>query len=306
MGFESKYIWMDGKLVEFEKATVHFLSSTLHYGIGAFEGIRCYDTPNGPAIFRLKEHMRRLLESALIVGLQNMPYTAEELIEAARLTVRANGFKQCYVRPLVYLGDSITTMNTDQCGVNVGIAAWDWGSYLGDAAIEAGIRANVSSYTRHHINVGMTKAKVTGNYANSSLAKTESIRLGFDEAIMLDPQGYVAECSGENIFLVRNGKIITPPLATILDGITRDTVFILAQDEGIDIREAPISRDQLYAAEEVFVTGTAAELIAIREIDFRKIGAGKMGPVTRKLQTVFQSVIHGNHPRSKDWLTYVN
>lgn len=305
MGFESKFIWMDGKLVEFEKANVHFLSSTLHYGIGVFEGIRCYDTPHGPAIFRLKEHIRRLVESALIIGFQCLPYTAEELVEAVRLTVRENGFKQCYIRPLVYLSGRNTSLNCDQGTVSVGIATWDWGSYLGEEANEMGIRANVSTFTRHHINVGMTKAKVTGNYANSTLAKTESARLGFDEAIMLDPQGYVSECSGENIFLVRNSKLYTPPLATILEGITRDAVLTMAQDEGIDIYEQSISRDQLYTAEEVFVTGTAAELVAVREIDFRKIGPGKVGPVTRKLQTIFQAVIHGTHPRSAAWLTYV-
>jgi branched-chain amino acid aminotransferase len=306
MGFESKFIWMDGKLVEFEKANVHFLSSTLQYGLGVFEGIRCYDTLRGPAVFRLKEHMRRLVDSAKILGFQSMPFSVEELVEATRQTVRINGFKECYIRPLVYLSNKNTSLNSDHGTVSVGIAAWDWGSYLGEEANEMGIRANISSFTRHHINVSMTKAKVSGNYVNSTLAKTESVRLGFDEAIMLDPQGYVAECSGENIFMVRQGKVYTPPLAAILEGITRDAILTLAQDEGIGVVEQAISRDQLYIADEVFVSGTAAELVAIREIDFRKIGSGKMGPVTRRLQKVFKDTLHGNHPRSAEWLNYVN
>jgi branched-chain amino acid aminotransferase len=306
MGYESKYIWIDGKLVEYEKATVHFLSATLHYGTGVFEGIRCYATPNGPAVFRLKEHTRRLVDSAHIMGFRDLPYSSEELMEAIKLTVRANGFKECYIRPLIYMGNTNPTLNTDNGTVNVGIAVWEWDSYLGEEALEKGIRANISSFTRHHLNVMMTKAKITGNYANSTLAKTESARLGFDEAIMLDPQGYVAECTGENLFLVRNGKIYTPSTATVLEGITRDATLTLARDEGFEVLEQPISRDQLYIADEVFVSGTAAELVAVREIDFRTIGAGKMGPVTRRLQKVFHAAIHGGHPRSAEWLDSVN
>ncbi len=306
MGYELKYIWLDGKLVEFEKATVHFLSATLHYGTGVFEGIRCYATPNGPAVFRLKEHTCRLVDSAHIMGFRDLPYSVEELMEAIKLTVRANDFKECYIRPLIYQGNTNPSLNTDNGTVNVGIAVWEWGSYLGAEALEQGIRANISSFTRHHLNVMMTKAKITGNYANSTLAKTELARLGFDEAIMLDPQGYVAECTGENVFLVRGGKVYTPPTATILEGITRDATLTLARDEGFEVVEQPIARDQLYIADEVFVSGTAAELIAVREIDFRTIGAGKMGPVTRRLQQAFHTAIHGGHPRSAEWLDWVN
>jgi branched-chain amino acid aminotransferase len=305
MGYESKYIWMDGKLVEYEKATVHFLSATLHYGTGVFEGIRCYDTPQGPAVFRLKEHTRRLVDSARILGFRELPYSATELMDAVKETVRANGFRECYIRPLIFMGSANASLNTDNGKVNVGIAVWEWNGYLGEEANEKGIRANVSSYTRHHLNVMMTKAKITGNYANSTLAKTESARLGFDEAIMLDPQGYVAECTGENIFLVRGNKIYTPPLAAILEGITRDATLTLAKDEGFEVIEQSISRDQLYIADEIFVSGTAAELVAVCEVDFRTIGAGKMGPVTRRLQNAFHSAIHGSHPRSAEWLDYV-
>jgi branched-chain amino acid aminotransferase len=305
MSYESKYIWMDGKLVEFEKATVHFLSATLHYGTGVFEGIRCYATPQGPAVFRLKEHTHRLVDSAKILGFRKLPYSEAELMDAIRQTVRANEFKECYIRPLIFMGNANGSLNTDKGSVNVGIAVWEWNNYLGEEALENGIRANISSFTRHHMNVMMTKAKITGNYANSTLAKTESDRLGFDEAIMLDPQGYVAECTGENLFLVRNNKVYTTPQAAILEGITRDATMTLARDEGFEVVEQPISRDQLYIADEIFVSGTAAELVAVREIDFRTIGAGKMGPVTRRLQKVFHNAIHGSHPRSAEWLDYV-
>ena len=306
MGYESQYIWINGKLVENEKATVHFLSATLHYGTGAFEGIRCYATPKGPAVFRLREHIRRLVDSAHIMGFRELPYSIDELMDAVKLTVRSNGFRECYIRPLVYVGTANPTLNTDNGTVDIGIAVWEWNSYLGEEALENGIRANISSFTRHHINVMMTKAKITGNYANSTLAKTESVRLGFDEAIMLDTQGYVSECTGENLFIVRGGKIYTPPTAAILEGITRDAALTLARDEGIEVIEQPVSRDQLYIADEVFVSGTAAELVAVREIDFRTIGAGKMGPVTRRMQKVFHAAIHGEHPRSAEWLDCVN
>lgn len=305
MGYDLKYIWMDGKLVNAENARVNFLNQALHYGAGVFEGIRCYDTPKGPAVFRLKDHMHRLMDSAKILGFREIPYTEEELFEAVKLTVRENGLRECYIRPLIYLGNVDVSLNSDNGTVNVGIAAWGWGKYLGEEANEKGIRANVSSYTRHHINVTMTKAKVTGNYANSIMAKTESTRLGFDEAIMLDPQGYVAECTGENLFLVRKGKLYTPPLATVLDGITRDSIITLAKDEGYEVIEGPISRDTLYIADEVFVCGSLAELVAVREIDFRTIGAGKMGPVTRRIQQRFHATVSGDGPRSADWLDYV-
>jgi branched-chain amino acid aminotransferase len=306
MGIESKYIWMDGKLVEYEKATVPFLSTALHYGLGVFEGIRCYSTNRGPAVFRLQEHMDRLINSAKILGFRELPYTASELVEATKETIRANGFKACYIRPLIYHSSPNFNLNLDSGFAKVGIAAWEWGSYLGEEAAEKGVRANVSSFTRHHPNVMMTKAKVTGNYSNSVLAKTESSRLGFDEAIMLDPQGFVAECTGENLFLVRKGGIISAHTATILEGITRDSLITLARDAGITVSEQPVSRDQLYIADEAFVCGTAAEVIAVTEIDYRTIGAGKMGPITRQVQQAFHALINGNHPRSAEWLDYVN
>jgi branched-chain amino acid aminotransferase len=220
--------------------------------------------------------------------------------------VSVNGYEECYIRPLVYLTDGGWNLTVDAGRPGVGIAVWEWNNYLGEEALERGIRANITSFTRHHPNVMMTKAKITGNYANSVLAKTESVRLGFDEAIMLDPQGYVAECTGENLFLVREGKIYTPPTAPVLEGITRETVVTLAEDLGFQVSEAPVSRDQLYIADEVFVCGTAAECVALREIDFRTIGDGRMGPVTKAVQQAFQAAIRGRHPRSAEWLDYVN
>ncbi len=306
MGMQSKYIWMNGELVEFEKATLHFLTPALHYGVGVFEGIRCYATQRGPAVFRLKEHIRRLIHSAKILGFRQLPYTEDELMDAVRLTVSANGFDECYIRPLIYLTDGGWNLTVDAGKAGVGIAVWEWKNYLGEEALEKGIRANIASFTRHHPNVMMTKAKISGNYANSVLAKTESMRLGFDEAILLDPQGYVAECTGENLFLVKDGKLFTPPLAPTLEGITRDTVITLAHDLGYEVTEAPIARDQLYIADEVFVCGTAAECIALREIDFRTIGSGKTGPITRAIQQAFHAAVRGLHPRSEQWLDYVN
>jgi branched-chain amino acid aminotransferase len=297
---------MDGELVPYEKATVHFLTPALHYGIGVFEGIRSYATDRGPAIFRLTAHAERLITSALVLGFRELPFTAAELGDAMRLVVAANGFNECYVRPLIFLSDGGWNLNVDAGRASVGIAAWEWKNYLGDEALAQGIRANIASFTRHHPNVSMTKAKIAGNYANSVLAKTESVRLGFEEAIMLDPQGFIAECTGENIFIVKRGQIYTPPLATILEGITRDALLTLAGDLGYAVTETPISRDQLYTADEVFVCGTAAECIGLREIDFRTIGDGKTGPVTRALQQAFHAAIHGRHPRSAEWLDYVD
>jgi branched-chain amino acid aminotransferase len=296
---------MDGALVEYENATLHFLTPALHYGVGVFEGIRCYATDGGPAIFRLKEHAERLVDSARVLGFRELPYTSAQLVEAIKLTVAANDFAECYIRPLIYLTGGGWNLNVDVGKAGVGIAVWEWTNYLGPEALEKGVRANVATFTRHHPNVMMTKAKITGNYANSVLAKTESVRLGFDEAILLDPQGYVAECTGENLFVVRDGKIITPLTAPVLEGITRDAIITLARDLGYEVMEQPVSRDQLYIADEVFVCGTAAECIALREIDFRQIGAGKMGPVTRSVQQAFHAALRGKHPRSVEWLDYV-
>jgi len=305
MGNESKYIWMDGELVEYAKASVPFLNSALHYGQAVFEGIRCYKTDKGPAVFRLKEHMERLVDSALVLGFRSLPYTAEELGEAVKKTIDANGFEDCYIRPLIYAGGPVLSLNLDATQPKVGIATWDMGAYLGQDAIDNGIRAHVSSFTRHHPNVMMTKSKASGNYTNSTLAKTESVRLGFDEAILLDPQGYVAECSGENLFVVRNGKLYTAPTAPILEGITRNSLLTVCKDLGLEVVEQPVSRDQLYIADELFVCGTAAECVAIREVDFRVIGSGKMGPVTKQIQTTFHDAVRGKGKHTAEWLAYV-
>jgi branched-chain amino acid aminotransferase len=305
MGMESKFIWMDGELVEFEKATVHMLTAALHYGAAVFEGIRAYKTEKGPAVFRLKEHAERLLKSAEIFGFRDLPYTVDSVVEAIKDTVKANGFEECYIRPLLYLTGGAWNLNVDAGKPAMMIAVWEWSNYLGEEALAKGIRANISSYTRHHPNVSMTKAKIAGNYVNSILAKTESVRLGFEEAIMLDPQGYVGECTGENIFVVRRGKIITPATAPVLEGITRHTIHTIAKDLGYGVIEDPISRDQLYAADEVFVCGTAAEVIGLSEIDFRKIGDGKTGPITRAIQNVYHDLIRGKVAKYEEWCDYV-
>lgn len=295
-------VWMDGTLVPAPEANVPFLTAGLHYGAGVFEGIRCYAGAFGPSVFRLSDHVRRLLDSARILGFRRIPYAYEELVAACIETVRASGLSECYIRPLIYLADGGWNLTVDTGRPKVGIGVWPWKAYLGEEALARGVRANVSSFTRHHPNVMMTKAKIAGNYASSVLAKTESLRLGFDEAIMLDPGGYVAECTGENIFLVSRGRLLTPPAAAILEGITRDSVMTLAADLDYEVVEAPISRDALYAADEVFVCGTAAEVIALREIDFRTIGSGATGPVTRRLQQAYHAATKGEHPRSAEWL----
>ena len=305
MGMESKYIWMDGELVEFEKATVHMLTAALHYGAAVFEGIRAYETDKGPAVFRLREHIARLLESAEIFGFRELPYTVDSVTQAIKDTVKANGFDECYIRPLLYLTGGAWNLNVDAGRPALMIAVWQWSNYLGEEALAKGIRANVSSYTRHHPNVSMTKAKIAGNYVNSILAKTESVRLGFEEAIMLDPQGYIAECTGENLFMVRRGKLITPVTAPVLEGITRHTIHTIAKDLGYDVLEQPISRDQLYVADEVFVCGTAAECIGLSEIDFRKVGDGRTGPVTRAIQNVYHDAIRGKIEKYEAWCDYV-
>lgn len=305
MGTQSDYIWMNGKLVAFDEATVHILNGTMHYGAGVFEGIRCYNTERGPAVFRLKEHVERLFDSAHVLGLRDLPYSQAEIFEATLQTVAANGFSECYIRPLIYLAPGPMGLNLDAYEPRFSIATWEWGAYLGAEAREAGVRACVSSFTRHHLNATMTKAKISGNYPNSILAKTQALREGFDEAIMLDSQGYVAECTGENLFVVRGGKLITPPMAPVLEGITRDSIVQLARSVDIEVVEQPVTRDQLYIADEVFVCGSAAEVVAVREIDFRAIGAGKMGPVTRQMQDLYQEAIHGRHAFSTAWLAYV-
>ncbi|HET6595137.1 MAG TPA: branched-chain amino acid transaminase [Anaerolineales bacterium] len=302
---ESKYIWMDGELVDFEKATVHVLNPAMHYGAAVFEGIRAYNTPKGPAVFRLREHVERLIDSARVFGVRKFAFTADDIVKAVKETVQANGFTDCYIRPLLYLKGGAWNLNVDAGQAALMIAVWQWSNYLGEEALAKGIRANISSYTRHHPNVSMTKAKIAGNYVNSFLAKTESERLGFQEAIMLDPQGYVAECTGENLFMVRRGKLVTPATAPVLEGITRHTIHTIAKDLGYDVLEQPISRDQLYIAEEVFVCGTAAECIGLSEIDFRVIGDGKTGPITRAIQNVYHDLIRGKVAKYEEWCDYV-
>lgn len=305
MGMESKFIWKNGELVEYEKATVHMLTAALHYGAAIFEGIRAYKTDKGAAIFRLREHSKRMIKSAEIFGFRDLPFTADDVYNGCKETVKANGFDECYVRPLLYLSAGAWNLNLDAGKAEMMIAVWEWSNYLGDEALAKGIRANISSFTRHHPNVSMTKAKIAGNYVNSILAKTESVRLGFEEAIMLDPQGYVAECTGENLFVVKKGKIFTPATAPVLEGITRESVSIIARDLGYEVVEAPVSRDQLYNADEVFVCGTAAEVIGLSEIDFRRIGDGKSGRITGEIQNVFHNAIRGKNKKYEAWCDYV-
>ena len=300
----AKYIWIDDGLKPASQSVVPFLSAGMQFGFSVFEGIRCYATDKGPAVFRMDEHVERLMDSAHIVGFRDLPVTADQVRAAINQTIAANEFAACYIRPMIYL-DGGMNLTVEGGTPRFVVAVWEWNAFLGTEAKERGIRANIASFTRLHPNIMMTKAKVSGNYVSSILAKTESHRAGFDEAIMLGPDGYVAECTGENLFLVRSGRIYTTPRAGILEGITRDTLIMLAADLGYTVREEPISRDQLYIADEVFVCGTAAEVVALREIDFRTIGAGKMGPVTKSLQVEFDKLISGRHARSAEWLAPV-
>ena len=300
----AKYIWIDDGLKPASQSVVPFLSAGMQFGFSVFEGIRCYATDKGPAVFRMDEHVERLMDSAHIVGFRDLPVTADQVRAAINQTIAANEFAACYIRPMIYL-DGGMNLTVEGGTPRFVVAVWEWNAFLGTEAKERGIRANIASFTRLHPNIMMTKAKVSGNYVSSILAKTESHRAGFDEAIMLGPDGYVAECTGENLFLVRSGRIYTTPRAGILEGITRDTLIMLAADLGYTVREEPISRDQLYIADEVFVCGTAAEVVALREIDFRTIGAGKMGPVTKSLQVEFDKLISGRHARSAQWLAPV-
>ncbi len=301
---KSEFIWMDGQMIPYDQATVHFINPTLHYGLGVFEGIRCYKTPKGAGVFRLREHMERFIESIHILGILDIPYTVEQLISAVLDTIRKNGFEECYIRPLMYL-DGPLGLDMDKSQVQIGIAAWEWGPYLGEEAVRYGIHMMVSSFTRLHPNINMTKSKVSGNYVNSMLVKTLALRSGYDEAVILDPQGYVAECTGENLFMVRKGVIYTPPLALVLEGITRDAIIILAHELGYDVVEKQITRDQLYIADEIFITGTAAEVVGVRRLDYRDIGNAKLGPITTKIIGAYQDAIHGNNPHFDEWFEYV-
>jgi branched-chain amino acid aminotransferase len=296
---------MNGQLVDEADARVPFLTAGLHYGMAVFEGIRCYDTPSGPAVFRLREHLERLEASARMLGFLDLPYGVIDLVAAVKQLIGANALRSCYVRPLIYLAEGGMDLFVDSGRPHVGIAAWPWKDYHGAGTDRAGIRLNVSSCTRHHPNAMPTKAKVAGNYVNSFLAKTESVRLGFDDGVLLDPQGYVAECTGENLFLVRRGRLVTPPLSAVLEGITRDSVITLARDAGLEVTEQLFPRDWLYDSEEVLVCGTAAEVVGVREIDFRPIGDGGTGPVTRQLQDAYRAAVAATHARSEAWLDYV-
>ncbi len=295
---------MDGKLVPWEKANVHVMTHTLHYGFGVFEGIRCYKTQKGPAIFRLKEHVARLFESAKILGLK-IPFTHKKVTDSIIEVIRANKFKECYVRPLVYIGDDQRGLNYLGSTIHLAIAAWPWGAYLGSDGLNKGIRVKVSSFTRHHHNIVMTKSKTCGAYINSIMAKIDALQDGYDEAIMLDISGNIAEGSGENIFMVKNGILKTPPLVSILEGITRNSIMEFAEDKKIKVREEFFSRDMLYCADEAFFTGTAAEVTPIREVDRRTVGNGKPGPVTKALQKAFFDTVAGKNKKNNKWLTYI-
>jgi branched-chain amino acid aminotransferase len=302
---KTDYIWLDGSFVRWDEARVHILTHTLHYGLGVFEGIRCYEGEAGrSAIFRLSEHTARLFASAHIVGL-SIPFTQEQINAACVETVRKNKLKACYIRPLVFLGEGEMGLAAVHNPVRVGIIVWPWGAYLGDEGVRNGIRVKTSSFQRFHVNTLMSKAKVVGHYVNSILASVEARRGGYDEALMLDTDGFVAECSGENIFVVRDGKVKTSPLTSVLPGITRDTVLTLLSDRGVTCREGRFTRDEVYIADEVFITGTAAEVTPIRELDDRQVGDGRPGPFTRTLQEDFVRITRGVDVKYRGWLTPV-
>lgn len=301
---KSDFIWMDGELIPFEAATVHVITPTLHYGVGVFEGIRCYNAIKGPAVFRLDDHLERFLDSIHILGINDFPYSLDEMRRAVYQTIQANNFTECYIRPLMYLQGPMG-LNLDRSSSHLAIAAWEWGPYLGEQAQKNGIHMMVSSFTRLHPNISLTKAKLSGNYVNSMLVKTLALRSGYDEAVILDPEGFVSECTGENLFMLREGIVYTPPKATILEGITRDTILSLLFDMGVSVQEEMITRDQLYIADEVFITGTAAEVVGVRMIDFRKIGDGGVGPMTQTLSNEYHKNSHGEGAHSNKWLNYV-
>jgi branched-chain amino acid aminotransferase len=302
---KTERVWHNGKLIPWDDANVHILTHTLHYGLGVFEGIRCYRGDDGAGnVFRLKEHVDRLFGSARIVEIA-MTYERREIEAAILETLRANRMTEGYIRPLVYLGAGAMGLLPKDNPTQVAIVVWPWGAYLGDEGLERGIRAKVSSYTRHHPNVSLTKSKTCGDYVNSILAKREVTRLGYDEAVMLDTSGLVAECSGENIFIVRRGLLKTPPLVSVLEGITRDSVIRIARDKGIEVVEQSITRDEVYTADEMFLTGTAAEITPVRELDDRPIGAGARGPITKTIQTTFFDAVKGRDRKYESWLTRV-
>ncbi len=297
-------IWYDGKMVPWREATTHVLTHTLHYGMGVFEGVRAYETDRGTAIFRLKDHTDRLFRSAHILGMK-LPFDKETVSQAQLAAVRDNGLKSAYLRPMAFYGSEAMGISAKNLSVHVIVAAWHWGAYLGQEALEKGIRVKTSSFARHHVNITMCKAKANGNYMNSILAHKEAEMDGYDEALLLDVDGFVAEGSGENIFIVRKGKLYTPDLTSALEGITRDTIITLATEIGIPVIEKRITRDEVYSADEAFFTGTAAEVTPIRELDNRTIGEGRRGPITTRLQQLFFDCVTGRSAGHASWLTYV-
>ncbi len=307
MGMEDRdgVIWLDGRLVPWREAQIHVLTHTLHYGMGVFEGVRAYKAERGTAIFRLQDHTNRLFNSAHILGMR-MPYDRETINQATCLAVSENKLDSAYIRPMCFYGSEGMGLRADNLKVHVMIAAWHWGSYLGKDGLEKGIRVRTSSYTRHHVNITMCKAKANGNYMNSMLALQEALRDGYDEALLLDVDGYVTEGSGENIFIVKNGAIYTPELTSALDGITRNTLLQLAAKENIPVYEKRITRDEVYICDEAFFTGTAAEVTPIRELDSRVIGNGGRGPITEKLQQAYFDLVHGRRSLHSHWLTYTD
>ncbi len=297
-------IWYDGELVQWRDATTHVLTHTLHYGMGVFEGVRAYNTPQGTSIFRLQAHTDRLFDSAHIMNMK-MPFTKEQINEATRAAVRENNLESAYIRPMVFYGSEAMGIRADTLKVHVIVAAWHWGAYMGDEALQKGIKVRTSSFTRHHVNISMTRAKANGNYINSMLALQEAVSAGADEAMLLDPEGYVAEGSGENIFLIKDGVLYTPEVTSCLNGITRSTVLTLAGELNIPVVEKRITRDEVYIADEAFFTGTAAEVTPIREVDGRSIGIGSRGPVTEKLQKAYFDLVTGQTSAHAEWRTAV-
>ncbi|MDH5355789.1 MAG: branched-chain amino acid transaminase [Gammaproteobacteria bacterium] len=297
-------IWFNGEMIPWRDATIHVLTHTLHYGMGCFEGVRAYHADQGTAIFALQDHTRRLLDSCKILGMKS-PFDQEQLIDAQIASVRDNNLDSAYIRPMFFYGSEGMGLRADNLSVNCIVAAWEWGAYLGQEALEKGIRIKTSSFTRHHVNIAVTKAKANGQYINSMMALSEALNDGYDEALLLDPEGYVAEGSGENIFVVRDNIIYTPEVTSALNGITRKTIFMLADEAGYQIVEKRITRDEIYIADEAFFTGTAAEVTPISELDNRSIGSGKRGPVTERLQTDYFDLVHGRNEKHLDLLTFI-
>ncbi|MGH9077915.1 MAG: branched-chain amino acid transaminase [Acidimicrobiales bacterium] len=303
---KTEKIWMDGELVDWDDATIHVLTHSLHYGCAVFEGIRAYSTPDGPAVFRLSDHITRLFNSAKIF-MVDIPFTHAELVEATRQTVAVNGLDSCYIRPIVYLGYGEMGLNPLNCKVNVSIAVWPWGAYLGEDGSQNGVRMKISSWVRHDPNALPPAAKSSAMYINSSMAKVEVLKAGYDEAIILSPQGYVSECTGENLFVARGGRLLTPPVsAGALEGITQRSVMTIARDQGLDVGVANLLRSDLYTADEAFLTGTAAEVVPVRSVDDRTVGDGRPGPMTRQIQETYSAAVRGRVDRYKDWNEHVS